>query len=244
MRRCRGRTGRRRSPARPDRGRHSRPAPCADRASSARGNRANRRCRAGASTPSCSSKPLSSSSAVSSVQAFSVLPSSASGIRRRMPLPRPTAVSNLKIASIAWVPARVTLRGAARSGSIAKPRGAARGGKRPQLVEDRVGAVEGLDVPAQRQHVAPIAVAVKQRVQQTVVGPRQRFLELRQPIVGAYRNVVGLVEHARFSSPAVCAAFSCIRSLYPFGMAQKGRDEMPPIPTATGYDPVPAARGR
>ena len=42
-----------------------------------------------------------------------------------MPLPRPTLVSNLKIASIALVPARITLRGAARSGSIAKPRGAA-----------------------------------------------------------------------------------------------------------------------
>ena len=44
-----------------------------------------------------------------------------------IPLPRPIAVSNLKIASIALVPARVTRRGAARSGSIRKPlrRGAA-----------------------------------------------------------------------------------------------------------------------
>ena len=41
-----------------------------------------------------------------------------------MPLPRPTLVSNLKIASIALVPARITLRGAARSGAIAKPDGA------------------------------------------------------------------------------------------------------------------------
>ena len=70
-----------------------------------------------------------------------------------MPLPRPTLVSNLKMASIALVPARITLRGAP-IGAMAKPEGAvlrARG-QRPQ---DRVSAVQRLDVPAQRQHVAP-----------------------------------------------------------------------------------------
>ena len=40
-----------------------------------------------------------------------------------MPLPRPTLVSNLKMASMVLVPARITLRGAARSGSTAKPLG-------------------------------------------------------------------------------------------------------------------------
>ncbi len=40
------------------------------------------------------------------------------------PLPRPTFVSNLNMASIASVPARITLRGAARSGATAKPLGA------------------------------------------------------------------------------------------------------------------------
>ena len=54
------------------------------------------------------------------------LPSPASGINRRIPLPRPSAVSNLKIASIALVPALVTRRGAVRSGSILKPAGAVR----------------------------------------------------------------------------------------------------------------------
>ena len=83
-----------------------------------------------------------------------------------MPLPRPTLVSNLKIASIALVPARITLRGAARSGSIAKPVGAALRAQRRQRLEDRVGAVDRLDVPAQRQHVAPIAVGMEQRLQQ------------------------------------------------------------------------------
>ena len=42
-----------------------------------------------------------------------------------MPLPRPTLVSNLKMASIALVPARITLRGAARPGAMAKPLGSA-----------------------------------------------------------------------------------------------------------------------
>ena len=118
--------------------------------------------------PICSSKPFSSSSAVSSVQAFNVLPSPGSGISRRIPLPRPTPVSNLKIASIAWVPARVTLRGAARSGSMAKPWGAARPARGSQLSYDRVRAIDGLDVPAQRQHVAPVAIGMKQGFEQGV----------------------------------------------------------------------------
>ena len=168
--RSKARPVRRRPPARRDRGRHIRRRPCADRASWARENRANRIGRAAAPMPCCSSKPFSSSSAVSSVQAFSRLPSSASGISRRIPLPRPCAVSNLKIASIASVPARVTRRGAARSGSILKPRGDGAAGVGLQSLQDGVGAVDGLQVPAQRQHVAPIAVGMKQGFQQAVVG--------------------------------------------------------------------------
>ena len=88
-RRSKARPARRRPPARRDRGRHRRSRPCADRASWARENRANRIARAAALMPCCSSNPFSSSSAVNSVQAFSLLPSSASGISRRIPLPRP-----------------------------------------------------------------------------------------------------------------------------------------------------------
>jgi len=62
---------------------------------------------------------------VSSVHALSVSPSSP-GTRRRTPLPRPSAVSNLKIVSTASVPARVTRRGAVRLGSILKSVGRAR----------------------------------------------------------------------------------------------------------------------
>ena len=60
---------------------------------------------------------------MSSVHAFGAAP--AARVSRSTPLPLPNAVSKEKIASIAFVPARVTSRGAARSGSMAKPDGAA-----------------------------------------------------------------------------------------------------------------------
>ena len=86
----------------------------------------------GRAMPSCSSKPFSSSSAVSSVHAFRRLPSAASGIRRTMPLPRPIAVSNLKIASIE---ARAGTRHLAWRGAVGIDReaaGAASAGMRLQ----------------------------------------------------------------------------------------------------------------
>ena len=85
-------------------------------------------------------------------------------------------------------------------------------------------AVDGLQCPAQRQHVAPIAVRVKQRFQRTIVGLRQRVFELREPTVRGDRNIVRFVEHARFSAPAVCRGGFPDRSLYRFGIAQKGRE--------------------
>src|SRR5947199_10453816 len=97
-----------------------------------------------------------------------------------------------------------------------------------------------------------MAVLAKQGFQQAVVGPGQRLFELREPVVGRNRNILGLVEHERFSSLAVCAAFSLSLSLYPFGTAQKGREEISVIPwrvienamRATEYAPGAAARGR
>ena len=55
-----------------------------------------------------------------------------------MPLPRPSAVSNLKIASIASVPARVTLRGARAVGIDAEAAGRGAAGVGFQLSQDRV----------------------------------------------------------------------------------------------------------
>ena len=134
-----------------------------------------------------------------------------------MPLPRPTAVSNLNIASIASVPARITLRGAGRSGSTAKPCGPARLAVRLELRQDRVGAVDGLQVPAQRQHVTPIAVGVKQGFQHTVVGGCECIFELSQPVIGGDRDIVGLVEHPRFSWPLPLRRSLWGNSLHPFG---------------------------
>ena len=135
----------------------------------------------------------------------------------------------------------------ARRGAVrvdCKAAGHRAAGQRRQRFQDRVGAIERLDVPAQRQHVAPIAVGVEQLIQQGVIGLSERFLELCKPIVGGYRTVVRPVEHARFPSPAVCAAFFLRRSLYLFVTALKGREEMPPIPIMTGSAPDPAGRGR
>ena len=82
-------------------------------------------------------------------------------------------------------------------------------GQRRQFSQDGIGAVEGLDIPAQRQHVAPVAVGMEQGFQRAVVRLRQRLLELAKPIVGGYRTIVRPVEHARFLSAAVYAAFPC-----------------------------------
>jgi hypothetical protein len=79
-------------------------------------------------------------------------------------------------------------------------------------------------------------------MQQGAIGLSERFLELSKPIVGGYRTVVRPVEHARFPSPAVCAAFFLRWSLYPFGTMQEGREEISPIPIATASDPGPAGR--
>ena len=68
-----------------------------------------------------------------------------------------------------------------------------------QLGEDCIGAVDGLQAPAQRQHIAPIAVGVKQGFQQAVIGFCERSFELRQPIFRGDRDIVGSVQHWCFS---------------------------------------------
>ncbi len=152
-----------------------------------------------------------------------------SGIRRMMPLPRPTFVSNLKMASIASVPARITLRGAARSGSTAKPLGAmlrASGGSAFRIAS---AAVQRLDLPAQRQHVAPVAVGMEQVLQRAVVRLRQRLLELAEPIVGGHRNVVRLVEHSALPFDRRLRGSSSAKAYTHSGGLRKVREmRMPP----------------
>ncbi len=157
--RSQGRPGRRRPPARPDRGRHSRRRRCAGRASSARESRANRPARADATA-----ELLLEALRVRRARSAASTPSAG---RRRRHRARAAGcrchgrapVSKSKIASMVLVPARVTRRGGARFGAIlkscaARPCGASAGSS----CAIANAADERLEVPAQRQHVAPVTV--------------------------------------------------------------------------------------
>jgi hypothetical protein len=70
-------------------------------------------------------------------------------------------------------------------------------GMRVQFSQNRVRAADRLDVPAQRQHVAPMAVGMKQGFEQAAAGRCERAFELRQPVIRFYRDVIGSVQHSR-----------------------------------------------
>jgi len=59
-----------------------------------------------------------------------------------------------------------------RSGSLAM---------HPQLFENRIPAIDGHDAPRQRQHITPVTVSMKQRLDQRIVSFAQRALELSKP---------------------------------------------------------------
>ena len=85
------------------------------------------------------------------------------GTSRSTPLPRPCAVSKLKIASIG---ARAGARHLARRGALRIEPEAGRRAARMRAFSSRAiasRAVDRPDVPGERQHVAPVAVGVKQR---------------------------------------------------------------------------------
>jgi hypothetical protein len=124
----------------------------------------------------------------------------ASGISLRIPLQRPSVVSNLKIASIARVPARVTMRGGVRSGSVPKPLGLARPAC-VELFDDGVEAADGPDVPGQGEHVAPMAVGMKQDPERGVARFPERPFELRQPAVCSRQEGVRFGRHSRTRAP-------------------------------------------
>jgi len=56
-------------------------------------------------------------------------------------------------------------------------------GMRFQLAEYSFPAVDRPDVPGQGQHVAPMALGMKERLEQDVVASRKSFLERREPMV-------------------------------------------------------------
>ena len=94
-------------------------------------------------------------------------------------------------------------------------------GMRVQLRQDRVRAADGLEVPAQRQHVAPMAVGMKQGFEQPAAGFRQRGFELRQPVVRGYRDIIGPVQHSRSHTSRLRGVF-LIEKPIPSEIMQKG----------------------
>ena len=54
----------------------------------------------------------------------------------------------------------------------------------PQLFENGIPAIDGLDAPRQRQNITPVTVGMKQRLEPCIVTFAQRALELRKPALG------------------------------------------------------------
>ena len=67
---------------------------------------------------------------------------------------------------------------------------------RPQLSHDGVPAVDGRDSPRQRQHVTPVTVSMKQRLEQGIVAIAQRSLQLSKPMLGKRQIGFGTGKHA------------------------------------------------
>ena len=58
----------------------------------------------------------------------------------------------------------------------------------PHLSQNGVQAFDCFDVPSQRQHIAPIAVRMKQRFEQAAGGLGKRSFEPRKPILRSGRG--------------------------------------------------------
>jgi hypothetical protein len=70
-------------------------------------------------------------------------------------------------------------------------------GMRFQLSKNGVPAVDGPDVPGQGQYIAPMAVGMKQRLEQDIVASRKSLLERREPVVRNRREGLRFSEHPR-----------------------------------------------
>src|SRR2546427_13174504 len=81
-------------------------------------------------------------------------------------------------------------------GSGPEPRRTASRGLRFQLSKNHLHAVDRPDVPSQGQYIAPVAVGMKQRLEQRIVASRKSLLEGREPMVRKRR------EGLRFSKDA------------------------------------------
>ena len=66
---------------------------------------------------------------------------------------------------------------------------------RDQRARDGIEAADGLDVPGEGEHIAPMAVGNKQALERRVVPCRERLPEPRQPMVGHGRQGLGFGQH-------------------------------------------------
>ena len=100
-------------------------------------------------------------------------------------------------------------------------------------------------VPAQRQHIAPIAVGMEQVFQRAVIGFRRARSRTPPASLSAATAISSVLSSMRASRPpAVCAAFPLDASLYPFGRPQKGARRQRLFARETGCAPDPAEHGR
>ncbi len=69
-------------------------------------------------------------------------------------------------------------------------------GLRRQLVDNSVGAIDRRDAPRQRQHIAPVALCMKQGFKPSMIGFGESLLELCQPHLHGHRGSFCFRQHA------------------------------------------------
>ena len=95
------------------------------------------------------------------------------------------------------MPARVHIAGAVRWGSILKPVGLARPTRAFSCLRIASEPLTVADVPSQGQHIAPMAVRMKQGLEQGVVAVRKSPFELRKPMLRNRRDGFCSSQHSR-----------------------------------------------
>src|SRR5262245_46887069 len=73
-----------------------------------------------------------------------------------------------------------------------------------QLSKNCIQAVDRPDAPSQGQYIAPMAIRMKQRLEQNVVEFRKSLLELRKPMVHTRRDVFCSSQHLHSQAIDLC----------------------------------------
>src|SRR5262249_35899816 len=90
-----------------------------------------------------------------------------------------------------------------------------------QISENKVQAVDCLDAPSQGQYIAPMAIPVKQSVEQDIVGFRKSPLELHKPMVRNRRDGFCSSQHSR-SQAIDRRGVSKVYNLHHLSRAERG----------------------